>query len=180
MKLNIVGLCVIAMALTGGSTARAQSAESADEVASKHLGLGYKIGNGLGFVGGDIIVSPVDHLTLDLQANWFQVTSAGTSASGYGLAPAVQFHLFKGQRSSPYFALGFLYATLTLNNVTASATGEFFNAGYEWRWPSGLGILLGGGIGHLGAVRATDGINTVDSPGGTHPNLEVGLRYMFL
>src|SRR5438477_7517055 len=73
-----------------------QPSENAEEVASKHLGVGYKIGNGLGFVGGDILVSPIDHLTFDLQANWFSATSSGTSANGYGLAPAVQFHFFKG------------------------------------------------------------------------------------
>jgi len=157
-----------------------QPSERAEDVASKHLGVGYKIGNGLGFVGGDILVSPIDHLTFDLQANWFSATSSGTSANGYGLAPAVQFHFFKGQRSSPYIGVGFLYATLTLDGITSSATGEFFNAGYEWRWSSGLGILLGGGINHLGQVKATNGVETVETPGGTNPNLEVGLRYMFL
>jgi hypothetical protein len=69
---------------------------------------------------------------------------------------------------------------LVLPVPTSSATGEFFNAGYEWRWSSGLGILLGGGINHLCQVKATNGVETVETPGGTNPNLEVGLRYMFL
>jgi hypothetical protein len=63
--------------------------------------------------------------------------------------------------------------------VTASASGGFANLGYEWRWQSGLGILLGGGVGYLGNVHATNGVETVDAPGGTHVNLETGLRYMF-
>ena len=170
----------VALTLTVSSAARAQNEPSPEAVASKHLGIGYKIGNGLGFVGGDVLVSPVDHITLDLQANWFSLSSGGSSASGYGLAPALQLHLFSGYRSSPYLGLGYLYATITLEGVTASASGGFVNAGYEWRFPSGLGILLGGGISYLGNVNATNGVETVDSPGGTHPNLEVGLRYMFL
>lgn len=40
-----------------------------EEPSSKRLGLGYKIGNGLGFVGADVIVNVVDHLSLDLQVN---------------------------------------------------------------------------------------------------------------
>jgi hypothetical protein len=59
-------------------------------------------------------------------------------------------------------------------------SGGFFNAGYEWRWTNGLGVLLGGGIAHLTSVHATDGINTVETRGGTFPNLEVGVRYLFL
>ncbi|HEY7373099.1 MAG TPA: hypothetical protein VIF57_13125 [Polyangia bacterium] len=190
MRSSIVCLCVIAAALTQARPAGAQqqqqppqqqqNEEDGELVASKRLGVGYKIGNGLGFVGGDVIVSPIDHLTLDLQANWFAVSSNGTSANGYGIAPAAQFHLFKGQVSSPYIGLGYVYASLTLDGVTASASGAFANVGYEWRWRSGLGILLGGGVGYLGTVRATNGVETVESPGGTHFNLETGLRFMFL
>jgi hypothetical protein len=138
MRSSFVCLCVTAVVLTQARPANAQIAENAEAVASKHVGVGYKIGNGLGFVGADLIISPVDHVTLDLQANWFSASSGGTTANGYGIAPAVQFHLFKGQVSS-----------------------------------------LGGGIGYLGNVHATNGVETVEAPGGTHFNLETGLRYMF-
>ena len=57
-------------------------AQAPEESISKHVGVGYKIGNGLGFVGGDIIISPVDHLTLDLQANWFSFANGSERASG--------------------------------------------------------------------------------------------------
>jgi hypothetical protein len=157
-----------------------ETSPAAEAVASKKLGVGYKIGNGLGFVGGDVIVSPIEHLSFDLQANWFRISSNGSSASGYGLAPAAQVHLLAGNVSSPYMALGFLYATLTREGVTASAKGFFVNLGYEWRWGSGLGILLGGGVNHLGAIHVTNGVDTLDAPGGTNVNIEVGLRYMFL
>jgi hypothetical protein len=151
-----------------------------EEVVTKRVGLGYKIGNGMGFVGGDVIIAPVDHLTFDLQANWVSVSSGGERATGYGLAPGAQFHFNAGSVSSAYIGLGYLYATLSLNGVTASGQGGFFNAGYNWQWSSGLGILLGGGVGYLASVRATDGVSTVERKGGAVPNLEFGLRYMFM
>lgn len=162
--------------------ARAQTATASEEpaVASKRLGVGYKAGNGLGFVGADVIISPVDHLTFDLQANYFSAKTNSGTASGYGLAPAIQGHLFKGQVSSPYIGLGYVFASLSLDNVSASASGVFGNVGYEWRWESGLGIILGAGVGHLGTVHATNGVETLDAPGGTYFNLETGLRFMFM
>src|SRR4051794_1657238 len=53
---------------------------------STHLGVGYKIGNGIGFLGGDLIISPIPHLALDLQANTFSVATSSGSAHGYGVA----------------------------------------------------------------------------------------------
>jgi hypothetical protein len=172
-----------ALVVAGVLLARAGAALAADEElpSHKYIGIGFKIGNGMGFVGGDVIISPVNHLTLDLQANYLStgVTGGGT-ATGYGLAPTLQGHLFSGQVSSPYLGVGALYATMSMEGVTASASGVVANAGYEWRWASGLGILLGGGIGYLGNIHATDGVTTVDAPGGSRFNIEAGLRYMFL
>ena len=173
-----------ALVVAGALLVRAMPAladEEAEATVQKHLGVGFKIGNGMGFVGGDVLISPIPHLTLDRQANYLSTrVSGGGTATGYGFAPTVQGHLFAGQRSSPYIGLGALYATLTLDSVTASATGVVANAGYEWRWSSGLGILLGGGIAYLGNIHATDGVTTVDSPAFTHVNIEAGLRFMFL
>jgi hypothetical protein len=150
----------------------------------KHLGVGYKIGNGIGFVGADIIIAPIPHLALDLQANYASVTvSNGFStqtATGYGLAPAIQGRLYEGQVNTPYVGAGFVRVSLKAFDVTASGNGFFANVGYEWRWDSGLGILLGGGIAHLNSVHATNGIDTIDRGGLTAFNLEAGLRYMFL
>jgi hypothetical protein len=176
-RIAFASLVVVAL-LAGTAPARADEPEPPPQ---KHLGIGYKIGNGLGVVGADVLVSPIPHITLDLQANYFSATSPdGSKASGYGLAPTLQFHFFSGQRSSPYISAGFLYATLTLENVTASGKGAVANAGYEWRWPSGLGILVGGGINYLASIHATDGTTTIDSPSFTNFNIEAGLRYMFL
>jgi hypothetical protein len=149
-------------------------------VPEKHLGVGFKIGNGLGFTGADIIIAPVNHLAFDLQANVFSVDTGSGTATGHGFAPAVQGRLFADQVSTPYVGVGLVYATVSLDNVTASATGVFANLGYEWRWGSGIGIILGGGVSHVGNIRATDGVTTIDQSGGTHFNLEAGLRFMFL
>jgi hypothetical protein len=155
-------------------------AVSAPAPPAKRVGIGYKVGNGLGFIGGDILIAPVEHLVLDLQANYFSYSTSGSTASGYGLAPAVQGRLNAGQVSSPYLGAGYLYARLTLGNVTSSGSGFFVNAGYEWRWVSGLGIIVGGGLCRLSELTATDGITTIHRAGGFGPNIEAGLRYMFL
>ena len=146
------------------------------EGTDRHLGVGYKIGNGLGFVGADIVVSPIPHLALDLQANHY----ASGEASGFGYAPGLQLFLWDKGRSTPYFSAGYIHLKLGLRNVTASGSGYFANFGYEWKWPFGLGILVGGGLGYLNDVSATDGITTVTAPGGAHFNIEAGLRYMFI
>jgi hypothetical protein len=79
-------------------------------------------------------------------------------------------------------ALGYVHVSLTLGNQTASAPGFFTNIGYEWRWDSGLGIILGGGLAHVGSVTVIDttGGVGVTKEGGWVPNLEFGLRFMFI
>jgi hypothetical protein len=151
-----------------------------EPVAEKKIGVGYKIGNGIGFVGADIIVAPIEHLAFDLQFNYLSYSTPDGTAKGLGLAPCVQGRLFGGQRSTPYVGLGFLHASLSLKNVTASGSGMVANLGYEWRWDSGLGILLGAGVQHLGTVSATDGVTTITEKGYTDFNIEAGLRFMFL
>jgi hypothetical protein len=148
--------------------------------AERKIGVGYKIGNGLGFVGADVIVAPIEHLAFDLQINYLSESegSEGT-ATGLGFAPAVQGRLFGGQRSTPFAELGWAHVSLSLNGVSASGSALFANVGYEWRWDFGLGLILGAGVAHLGTVSATNGITTVSEAGGTFFNLETGVRYMF-
>jgi hypothetical protein len=144
------------------------------------LGIGYKVGNGLGFLGADLIIAPVEHLAFDLQVNYFSISEPQGTASGYGFAPAVQGRLYGGQRSTPYAGFGLAHISLSLDTVTASGTALFGNVGYEWRWSTGAGILLGGGLAHLGTISATDGVTTITDKGGWFPNLEAGFRFMFL
>lgn len=147
---------------------------------STHLGIGYKIGNGLGFLGADAILSPVPHLALDFQISAFGVGTATGTAYGIGLAPMLQVFFNDPGRSTPYLGAGWIHAAATLQNIHASVSGFAANVGYEWKWPTGFGILLGGGVAVLGDATATDGTTTVSIAGGTHFNLEFGLRFMFI
>ena len=150
-----------------------------EAASATHFGLGYKIGNGLGLVGGDIIIGPFPHVAIDLQANYMSGDTSYGTATGYGLAPALQVYFMPPGRHTPFIDVGYLYATMSLQNVKASATGFFINGGYEWKWTPGFSLLLGAGVGYLGTIHATDGITTIDRSGGTHFNLEVGPRFMF-
>ena len=151
----------------------------AQAASATHFGLGYKIGNGLGFVGGDIIIGPFPYVAIDLQANYLSGDTNYGTATGYGLAPALQVYFLPPGRHTPFVDVGYIYATMSLQNVKASASGYFINGGYEWKWTPGFSLLLGAGVEHLGTIHATDGITTIDQTGGTHFNLEVGPRFMF-
>ncbi|HVU51824.1 MAG TPA: hypothetical protein VHL80_14105 [Polyangia bacterium] len=150
--------------------------QPAPPVPEKKLGVGYKIGNGLGFLGADVIIAPVEHLAVDAQLNY----QSDAGASGTGFVVAAQGRLKGGQASTPYLGLGFLHESLTLASDSRSVSGFVANLGYEWRWDQGLGILLGGGIAHVPEIEVSDGFVTVKKDGGWLPNLEFGLRWMFL
>jgi hypothetical protein len=142
------------------------------------LGFGYKIGNGVGFVGADIVINPVEHLSIDLQANYASVGTSRGTATGFALVPGLQGHLWAGQRSSPYLGAALIYLKMGVDGDSVSLTGMAFNVGWEWKWNSGLGIIVGGGVGHIMNVSATNGVEYNGKT--TMFNLEAGIRYMFL
>jgi hypothetical protein len=145
----------------------------------QRLGVGYKIGNGLGLLGADVVVGLVEHLSLDLQVNYAAASTAIGNASGFGFAPAVHVELFP-TGSTPYLALGYVYLKLQVNDVEGSASGYFANLGYNWKWASGLGIVVGAGVVFVPKVSATNGVETIETSGGAAFNIEAGIRYMFL
>tara|TARA_R110002096_G_scaffold299503_6_gene494162 strand:- start:63341 stop:63802 length:462 start_codon:yes stop_codon:yes gene_type:complete len=146
------------------------------EAPSKHkptFGVGYKVGNGVGSIGADIIVSPIPHLSFELQASWLSDFD-----SGYAVLPSVVASLWD-QGSTPYIKAGALYLSATLDDATGTGTGGFANIGYEWKLQSGLGIQLGGGVSYI-QDRTVVSDNQIASIGGkVNPNLELGLRYRF-
>lgn len=142
------------------------------------LGVGYKIGNGVGFVGGDIVINPIDHLSIDLQANYASIGTSRGTATGFALVPGLQGHLRGGQRSGPYLGAALIYLKMGVDGDSVSATGMAFNVGWEWKWNSGLGIILGCGVGHIMNVSASNGVEYNGKT--TMFNLEAGIRYMFL
>jgi len=173
---------ILALLLLLAAPAFAQAPGATAEVTppEKTLGIGYKLGNGIGFLGGDVIVHPIPHLTFDLYGTYFQLkASTGETGSGWAAAPAVQYHLFAGQRSSPYAALGMQYVHLAIAGATGDGYGGYANVGYEWKWRFGLGIQLGAGVQYLTKATATSGQMTITTGGQVAPNLELGVRYMF-
>jgi hypothetical protein len=155
----------------------------AEETEPHVVGVGYKIGNGIGFLGADLILRVLPHVVLDLQANYVSISESvdggpDQTATGYGFAPTVQFQL-KPIGHTPYLGIGLVYVHESLNDAAASATGLLLNLGYEWRFASGVGVLVGAGMDDLGTLSATNGTTTIHQSGGVLFNLEAGVRYYF-
>jgi hypothetical protein len=147
----------------------------AEEIQARKVGVGYKIGNGIGFAGGDVVLRLVPHVVFDLQASYASIDGM----TGYGLAPTVQLQL-KEVGHTPYLGVGIQHARLSDENRGGYATGFVANAGYEWRFASGVGVIVGGGVQDLGPVHVTKGTATPDGRGtGVRFNLEAGVRYFF-
>src|SRR6185503_2076064 len=117
---KIMGSVMVCLALLAPAAARAtESTPPAQAEISKRVGAGYKIGNGLGFVGADVIVNVVDHVALDVQGHWLSFDSGGGgTATGWGLGGELQLFWKKGHVSSPYLGLGLAHARLSLGDVT--------------------------------------------------------------
>jgi hypothetical protein len=159
-------------------------AARAEETEGHPFGVGYKIGNGIGLLGADLIVREIPHVAFDLQANYLSESidegyGSTETATGYGFAPTVQLQL-KSFGHTPYVGIGFAYVHLSMGEVTGSASALLVNIGYEWRFASGVGILLGGGLADIGSINAmgADG-SSIHESGGAHFNIEAGVRYYF-
>jgi hypothetical protein len=185
MKRSLLASFVFSVAFVLAALA-APNAARAEETDAQPFGIGYKIGNGIGFVGADAIVRAIPYVAFDLQANYLSISQAdqgtGTTvtATGYGFAPTVQGQL-KPVGHTPYLGLGFAYAHLSLGGTSGSVSALLVNAGYEWRFASGVGVLVGGGIQDIGSVHlvSADGSSSISEAGGAHFNLEAGVRYYF-
>ncbi len=127
--------------------------------ANNMLGIGYKLGNGIGLTGADLIVNPISNLSLDLQI--------ATMEGVLGFAPALQYHL--DPAGGPYVGLGYQRASATVEGQTTAANGVFGNVGWQWKPLTNLGVQFG-----VGYQKLIDG--TQD--GGL--NFEFGTRYFFL
>jgi hypothetical protein len=170
-KRSVFSAAVIVLSLAAASA-------RGEEIDRRLAGVGYKIGNGIGLLGADVIVRAVPHVSFDLQANYFQAGTASGTAQGYGFAPTAQLEL-REVGHTPYLGLGYVYGHMSLRNVDASVHGVVVNLGYQWRFGNGVGVLVGGGLGYLGDARATDGVTILEKEGGAHLNIEAGVRYFF-
>jgi hypothetical protein len=179
--LSLVGL--VALTLCGlGGLARAE------EVVERKFGVGYKVGNGIGFEGGDLIYRAFPHVGFDLQIGYYGSKDSLPDGSpvtftGVGFAPAVHAQL-RPIGHTPYLSAGLAYMRLEASHegqlATGSATGFFTNVGYEWRFASGLGILVGGGVGDIMSLHVQEGAaGATDSTNHVYFNVEGGVRYFF-
>jgi hypothetical protein len=160
----------------------------AEEVVERKLGVGYKVGNGIGFAGGDLIYRAFPHVGFDLQINYFGAkdslaNGSPVTYSGVGLAPAVHAQL-RPIGHTPYLAVGAIYARLAAHHegdtITGTGAGFFVNAGYEWRFASGVGVLLGAGVGDLVSMHFAGPSASADmNPNDVYFNIEGGVRYFF-
>src|SRR5262245_53209777 len=116
---TVTAAAVVAALTTVAATARPARAEETQRRTG--VGVGYKIGNGLGFAGGDVILRFIPHVVFDLQANYVSVGGDAGSATGYGFAPTVQGQLFE-LGHTPYLGLGFVYCKMTLNDAAGSGS----------------------------------------------------------
>lgn len=130
---------------------------SAASTENTMLGIGYKLGNGIGFTGADLIVNPLPNVSLDLQA--------GLAEGTFGVAPAIQLHL--DPLSGPYIGAGYQY--VRGNATVASNHGAFANVGWQFRPITNVGVLVG--VGYQQLLRPT-------TEGGL--NIEAGVRYFFM
>ena len=121
------------------------------------LGIGYKLGNGIGFTGADLIINPTPNVSLDLQG----AMTEGT----FAFAPAIQFHM--DPAGGPYVGVGYQHVIGTTS--VAAAQGAFANVGWQFRPMTNVGVLVGVGYQQLFNPSSAGGLN-----------YEAGVRYFFM
>jgi hypothetical protein len=177
-------LCAVTLGLALLGAARPAHAE---EVESRTIAVGYKIGNGVGFEGADLVIRARPHVSFDFQANYLSTSDTKNgdtlSLSGMAFAPAVHAEL-KPVGHTPYVSVGALYLRFSAHDDfsggTGWATGFFANAGYEWRFASHIGVMVGAGISDLLTVHGETNVASFTyQPDKLFFNIESGVRYFF-
>jgi hypothetical protein len=139
------------------------------------VGVGYHPGNFIGPLAFDVILRPLPHIAVDLQVSpW----SLDDNVHKLGIAPQLQWEFRRGWQT-PYVGLAFRYEEVWSGAVTASSKGGFLVGGWQWRWPSGFGVLVGGGVLYMTPVALNAPRVGYWSSGGLYGTYEVGVRYFF-
>jgi hypothetical protein len=111
--------------------------------------------------------------------SYLSMESEMGTASGEAAAPAVQYRLFGGPRSSPYVGVGMQFVSLSTGEASAYGYGAFANLGYEVKLGP-LGFLVGAGVQRVMLKLVDDGAELRNTHAGqTAFNIEGGLRCMF-
>jgi len=142
------------------------------------LGVGFHPGNFVGPLAFDVILRPLPHIAIDVQA------AASSSDPDLGVhtlqvAPQLQWEFRRGWRSTPYVGLGYRYEEDRLDGVTATSKGGFLVGGWQFRWRSGFGVLVGGGVLYKTPLTLNTPVASTWSSGGWSGTYEVGARYFF-
>lgn len=175
----------LAFALAAGGRARSSMAEATPALQStivpapprdRIVGVGYHAGNFIGPLAFDVILRPLPHLALDVQAG---VSSSELGVRTLAVAPQLQWELRRGWRSTPYVGLGYRYEEDRLDGVTATSKGGFLVGGWQFRWQSGFGVLLGGGVLHMTPIALNTPVGSTSGSGGWFGTYEIGARYFF-
>ena len=140
------------------------------------VGVGFHAGNFIGPLAFDFIIRPLPHIAVDLQAGYW---SSASDARGLAVAPQLQWEFRRGWRSTPYAGLAFRYEEDWLEGVRATSKGGFLVGGWQFRWRSGFGVLLGGGVLYMTSVTLNTPRASYWSSGGWFGTYEVGARYFF-
>jgi hypothetical protein len=139
------------------------------------LGVGYHPGNFIGPLAFDVIVHPLRHFALDVQVGYWSLEN---DVRGLGLAPQAQWEFLRGWET-PYAGLAFRYEEVWSDGVTAASKGGALTGGWQFRWHSGLGVLVGAGVVYKTAVNVNSPRTGYYSSGGTSGTYEIGIRYFF-
>jgi hypothetical protein len=163
-------------AVVSEATPEVQSAMVAAPPRDRIVGVGFHPGNFVGPVAFDVIVRPLPHIAFDVQA--------ATSSSDLGVrtlqvAPELQWEFRRGWRSTPYAGLGYRYEDDRLDGMTATSKGGFLVGGWQFRWRSGFGVLVGGGVLYKTPLTLNTPVASTWSSGGWSGTYEVGARYFF-
>jgi hypothetical protein len=182
---SVVSSLALSLAIGGWVTSSISRADTTPEVKStiveapqrdRIVGMGLHAGNFIGPLAFDVIIRPLPHIAVDLQTGYW---SSEIGAHGLAFAPQLQWELRRGWRSTPYAGLAFRYEEDWLDGVRATSKGGFLVGGWQFRWHSGFGALLGGGVLYKTSVALNTPRAVYGSSGGWFGTYEVGGRYFF-
>lgn len=139
------------------------------------VGVGYHPGNFIGPIAFDVIVLPLPHLIVDVQAGYWDSES---HVQGLGLAPQLQWVVLRGWQT-PYAGLGLRYEEVWSDGARTASKGGFLTGGWQCRLPSGFGVLLGAGVLVKTSIALTSPTARYSSSGGVYGTYEAGVRYFF-
>lgn len=175
----------LALVIGGWGTSSPSRADTTPDVESavveapprdRIVGLGFHPGNFIGPLAFDVIIRPLPHIALDLQAGYW---SSEIDAHGLTVAPQLQWEFWRVWRSTPYAGLAFRYEEDWLDGMRATSKGGFLVGGWQFRWRAGFGVLLGGGVLYMTSVTLNTPRAGYGSSGGWRGTYEVGARYFF-